>query len=184
MQERNIRDKQRERRRAQFVVATGQRFYTQYVPSSDHPRGFGTPGGTWKQLLLLLLFVKRNPHYRALHPLSLWQRISQEGVERNDYSNIMKAVHLTSVNPLVNAACVRGFSTVTSVKSDWRCALGTIPWACWWEWKLRAPEKQADYHPRAAVVRWWLSEQRQRRPNIEHLPVYLPFQVINAKYQF
>lgn len=30
--------------------------------------------------------------------------------------------------------------------------------------KIEGPKKQADYHPRAAVNRWWMSGQRQRRP--------------------
>ena len=37
----------------------------------------------------------------------------------------MKVVHLTSVYPLANAACERGFSTMKTVKSDWCCALRT-----------------------------------------------------------
>ena len=71
------------------------------------------------------LFMKRNPHYRALHSLNLWQRFSKEDCGRNNCSNIMKLVYLTTVYPLANAACERGFSTMKRVKSDWRCALGT-----------------------------------------------------------
>lgn len=53
----------------------------------------------------LKLHVKNNPHFRALHPLSLWQRISQENVERNTYSHIMKVIHLTPVYPMADASC-------------------------------------------------------------------------------
>lgn len=56
----------------------------------------------WSELKLL---VRGTPHFRVLHPLSLWQRISQEDVQRSDYSNIMKVVHLTAVYPLANASC-------------------------------------------------------------------------------
>lgn len=112
----------------------------------------------------LKLHVKNNPHFRVLHPLSLWQRISQEDVERNNYSNIMKVIHLTSVYPLANASCERGFSTMKRVKSDWRCTLGNDTMDMLMRVKIEGPKKQADYHPRAAVNRWWMSGQRQRRP--------------------
>ena len=72
----------------------------------------------------LKLHMKRNPHFPFLHPLSLWQRIRQEDVERNNYSNIMKVIHLTSVYLLAYASCERGFSTMKRVNSDWRCTLG------------------------------------------------------------
>ena len=42
----------------------------------------------------LKLHVNNNPHFRVLDPRSLWQRISQEDVERNNYSNIVKVMHL------------------------------------------------------------------------------------------
>ena len=32
----------------------------------------------------------------------------------------------------------------------------------WKQFKIEGPKKQADYHPRAAVDRWWLLGQRQR----------------------
>ena len=62
---------------------------------------------TFSEWTELRLHVKNNPHFRFLHPPSLWQRISQEDVERNNYSNIMKVIHLTSqyipwLTPLVN----------------------------------------------------------------------------------
>ncbi|CAH3178801.1 unnamed protein product [Porites lobata] len=112
----------------------------------------------------LKMHVKNNPHFRVLHPLSLWQRISQEDVERNNYSNIVKVIHLTSVYPLANASCERGFSTMKRVKSDWRCTLGNDTMDMLMRVKIEGPKKQADYHPRAAVNRWWMSGQRQRRP--------------------
>ena len=65
----------------------------------------------------------------------------------------MKTVYLTSVNPLANGACVRGFSTaVKRVKSDWSCALGTNTMGMLMRVKIEGPKKQADYHPRAAVL--------------------------------
>ena len=99
----------------------------------------------------LKLHVKNNPHFRVLHPLSLWQRISQEDVERNNYSNIMKVIHLTSVYPMANASCERGFSTMKRVKSDWRCTLGNDTMDMLMRVKIEGPKKQADYRLRAAV---------------------------------
>ena len=112
----------------------------------------------------LKLHVKNNPHFRVLHPPSLWQRISQDDVERNNYSNIMKVIHLTSVYPMANASCERGVSTRKRVKSDLRCTLGNDTMDMLMRVKIEGPKKQADYRPRAAVNRWWMSGQRQRRP--------------------
>ena len=55
----------------------------------------------------LKLFVKRNPYFRALHPLNLWQKISRADCERN-----LKVVHLPSMYPLASAACDLGCSTL------------------------------------------------------------------------
>ena len=83
----------------------------------------------------LKLHVNNNPHFRGLDPRSLWQRNSQEDVERNNYSNIMKVIHLTSVYPSVQH----------------------MPWDILMRVKIEGPKKQADYRPRAAVNRWWMS---------------------------
>ena len=120
----------------------------------------------------LKLHVKNNPHFRFLHPLSLWRRISQEDVERNNYSNIMKVIHLTSVYPLANASCEGGFSTMKRLKSDWRCTLGNDTMDMLTGVKMEGLKKQADYHPRAAVNRWWMSGQRQRRPQNERFDTH------------
>ncbi|CAH3162510.1 unnamed protein product [Porites lobata] len=76
----------------------------------------------------------------------------------------LHVIHLTSVYPLANASCERGFSTMKRVKSDWRCTLGNDTMDMLMRVKIEGPKKQADYHPRAAVNRWWMSGQRQRRP--------------------
>ena len=94
----------------------------------------------WSELKLL---VRGTPHFRVLHPLSLWQRISQEDVQRSDYSNIMKVVHLTAVYPLANASCERGFSTMKRIKSDWRCALQSETMNMLMRVKIEGPKKQS-----------------------------------------
>ena len=115
----------------------------------------GTQREAWHYSLLNIDF---------LHSLSLGQRISQEEVKRNNYSNIMKVIHFTSVYPLANPSSERGLSTMKRVKSDWRCTLGNNTKEMLTRVKIEGPKKQADYHPRAAENRWWMSGQRQRRP--------------------
>jgi len=63
-------------------------------------------------------------------------------------------------NNTANAACERGISTMKRVKSDWHWALGTNTMDMLIRVKIKGPKKQTDYHPRAAVDRWWLSGQR------------------------
>lgn len=75
------------------------------------------------------------------HFQHIWQRISQEDVERNNYSNIMKVIHLTSVYPMANASCERGFSTMKRVKSDWRCTLGNDTMDMLMRVKIEGPKK-------------------------------------------
>ena len=77
----------------------------------------------------------------------------------------MKVVHLTAVYRLANASCERGFSTMKRIKSDWRCALQSETMDMLMRVQIQGPKKQADFHPRAAVDRWWLSGQRRRQPN-------------------
>ena len=62
------------------------------------------------------LFVSRQHHFRAVHPLAVWQRVSQEDAVRNDYVNIMTLIHLTSLYPLSNASCERGFSVMKRIR--------------------------------------------------------------------
>ena len=82
-------------------------------------------------------------------------------VERDNYSNIMKVIHLTSVYPLTNTSYKQGFSTMKRVKSDQPCTLENDNMNMLMKVKIEGPEKQADYHPRAAVNRWWMSGERQ-----------------------
>ena len=89
------------------------------------------------------LHVNNNPHFQVLHSLSLWQRISQEDVERNNYSNIMKVIHLTSVYPMANASCEQGFYTMKRVKSDWHSTLGNDTMDMLMRVKIEGPKKQS-----------------------------------------
>lgn len=46
------------------------------------------------------------------------------------------------------------------VKSDWRCTLGNDTMDMLVRVKIEGPKKQADYRPRAAVNRWWMSDHK------------------------
>ena len=76
----------------------------------------------------LKLYVKDKSKFIGKDPLCVWQRVGQEDAERQEYLNILKVVHLTSVYPLANAACERGFSTMKRIKSDWRCSYQMVQW--------------------------------------------------------
>lgn len=65
----------------------------------------------------LKLHVSRNSQtYRNIHPLDVWQGISQEDENNGDYLNILKIIHLTSVYPFSTACCERAFSALKRVK--------------------------------------------------------------------
>ena len=111
----------------------------------------------------LKLHVARNAHFRPVHPLAVWQRVSQEDTEKQDFQNILKIIHLTSVYPLSNAACERTFSVMKRVKSDWRCALNTSTLDDLIRLSIAGPKLQ-DFNPRSAVHRWWISGAKTKRP--------------------
>ena len=113
----------------------------------------------------LKIYVSRNQHFRTVHPLATWQRISQEDSDRGDYANILKIIHLTSMFPLSNASCERAFSTMKRVKSDWRCGLNAKTLDQLVRISLMGP-KLNEFNPKPAVRRWWLSGQRQKRPTL------------------
>ena len=114
----------------------------------------------------LKLFVSRQHHFRAVHPLAVWQRVSQEDAVRNDYVNIMTLIHLTSLYPLSNASCERGFSVMKRIRSDWRCNLSTDTLDMLMRIDIEGPKLVQDFIPRPVVNRWWLSGQRRKRPTI------------------
>ena len=115
----------------------------------------------------LKLYVSQNPQFRGTHPLGIWQLISQDDSGRNDYQNILKVIHMTSVYPLSTACCERGFSTMKRIKSDWRTSLASDTLDNLMRISIMHEGDIDDYDPRPAVNRWWLSGQRQRRPNIQ-----------------
>ena len=76
----------------------------------------------------------------------------------------VKIIHLTSVLPLANASCERAFSTMKRIKSDWRCKIGSEVLDILMRIKIADVQLRA-FDPKPAVTRWWLSGQRQKRPN-------------------
>ncbi|WAR30072.1 LOW QUALITY PROTEIN: ZN862-like protein [Mya arenaria] len=110
--------------------------------------------------------VAGNPCYANLHPLLVWQMVSQMDQDKGDFNDILKIIHLTSVLPLFNASCERAFSTLKMIKSDWRCCLDTDTLDTLMKIKIAdVPLKEFD--PRPAVYRWWHTGERQKRPTIK-----------------
>lgn len=116
----------------------------------------------WKDLKL---YVARNDHFRGKKPLSIWQRVSQEDIGRDEYKNILLIIHFTGVYPLSNASCERAFSVMKRIKDDWRCSLSTERMDQLMRINISQTELQ-HFDPKPAVKRWWLSGQRARRPSI------------------
>lgn len=111
----------------------------------------------------LKLYVARNPHFQTVHPLAVWQRVSQEDANRHDYFNILRVIHLTSLYPLSNATYERGFSTMKRIKSDWRSRLSNKSVDMLMRVTIEGP-KLTDFSPRPHVNRWWFDGQRTKRP--------------------
>lgn len=112
----------------------------------------------------LKFYVSGNARYSTLHPLLVWQLISQMDRDKGDYKDILKVIHLSNVLPLANASCERAFSTMKRIKSDWRCRLGAEIMDTLMRIKV-GDISLKDFDPRPAVRRWWLSGERQKRPN-------------------
>lgn len=117
-----------------------------------------------REWLKLKLHVARNNHFRQVHPLAVWQRLSVEDVNIDQFSNILKVIHLTSLYPLSNAHCERGFSVMKRIKSDWRCCLSNDTLNILMRIDIEGPNI-ADFEPRPVVNRWYISGQANRRPN-------------------
>jgi hypothetical protein len=109
--------------------------------------------------------IVRNNHFRGVHPLSVFQRISLEDQGTGSYKNIVKIVHLVSLYPLSNASCERGFSTMKRIKSDWRCSLNNEIMNILMRIDM-CKTKLEDFEPRPVVNRWWVSGRRAKRPDI------------------
>ena len=60
--------------------------------------------------------VSSSARYTGLHPLLVWQMVSQADQDKGDFKDILKIIHLTSVLPLSNATCERAFSTMKRIK--------------------------------------------------------------------
>ncbi|KAJ8307676.1 hypothetical protein KUTeg_014770 [Tegillarca granosa] len=66
----------------------------------------------------LKFHVASTARYLQLHPLLVWQLVSQMDQDKGDYKDILKIIHLSSILPLSNACCERAFSTMKQIKSD------------------------------------------------------------------
>lgn len=62
----------------------------------------------WKEMKI---HINSNDHLKNLHPLNLWQRLTNEDGNREvkEHSNILKIILLTEVYPLSTAVCERIF---------------------------------------------------------------------------
>lgn len=62
----------------------------------------------WKEMKI---HINSNDHLKNLHPLNLWQRLTNEDENREvkEHSNILKIILLTEVYPLSTAVCERIF---------------------------------------------------------------------------
>lgn len=114
----------------------------------------------WRELKI---HIRRNNHFQAIHPLEVWRRISLEDVDLNNFSNILKIIHLTSLYPLSNASCERSFSAMKRIKSDWRCSLSNDTLDKLMRIEIQGPNIR-DFKPRPIVKRWWISGVRSKRP--------------------
>ena len=114
----------------------------------------------------LKIHVAGTPRYTPLHPLLVWQLISQMDQDKGDFLDILKIIHLTSVLPLSNASCERAFSTMKQIKTDWRCRLDTDTLDTLMKIKIEDVALK-EFDPRPAVYRWWHSGERQKRPTVQ-----------------
>ena len=103
----------------------------------------------------LKLSVSRNAEYRNKHPLYVWKSVSEIDEGRDEFQNIMKIIHLTSVYPLSNASCERSFSAMKRIKSDWRCRLATPTLDQLMRITLAGPDL-LHFDAQPVVHRWWL----------------------------
>lgn len=113
----------------------------------------------WKEIKL---HINSNDHLKNLHPLNLWQRLTNEDENREvkEHSIILKIILLTEVYPLSTAVCERGFSVMKRIKSDWRSSLGsaTLDTLMRVDIEYSREKKMKDFN------RWWITGQRSRRP--------------------
>nr|XP_022291235.1 zinc finger protein 862-like isoform X2 [Crassostrea virginica] len=114
----------------------------------------------------LKAYICRNRHFVDVHPLALFQRISVEDSQMNNFQNILKIIHLTSCYPLSNAACERVFSTMKRIKSDWRCRLNNNTLNTLMRINMNEKAFSLDvFEPRPFVTRWWFNGQKSKRPH-------------------
>ncbi|XP_052257937.1 zinc finger protein 862-like [Dreissena polymorpha] len=76
----------------------------------------------WKDLKF---YIGRGEHFKGQNPFNIYQRVSHEDIGREEYTNIMLVIHLTSLYPLSNASCERAFSIMKHMKNDWRYSLSS-----------------------------------------------------------
>lgn len=133
------------------------------IPLTDAGFDLNSARGEWKDLKL---YVSRNDHFRGKNPLNIWQRVSQEDIDREEYKNILLLIHMTNLYPLSNAACERAFSVMKRIKDDWRCSLGTDRLDQLMRITFNDKGLQ-NFQAGPAVKRWWLSGLRAKRPEVQ-----------------
>lgn len=111
----------------------------------------------------LKFHVANSPRYSQLHPLLVWQIVSQMDQDKGDFKDILKIIHLTSVLPLSNASCERAFSFLKQIKTDWRCSLSAKTLDTLMRIKIENI-KINEFDPKPAVYRWWHTGERKKRP--------------------
>lgn len=119
----------------------------------------------WKEIKL---HINSNDHQKNLHPLNLWQRLTNEDANREvkEHSNILKIILLTEVYTLSTAVCERGFSVIKRIKSDWRNSLGSaiLDTLMRVDIEYSREKKMKNFNPEKAINRWWITGQRSKRP--------------------
>jgi hypothetical protein len=123
-------------------------------------------GREWEELKLLVA-IRLRAIYNGVHPLHTWKRVSSDDRARQEYTNILKIIHLTAVYLLSTDVCERGFSTMNRIKSDWRANLEVETLNDLMRVSITIGKKGMEaWQARDTVNRWWLSGQRARRPNM------------------
>ena len=145
----------------QYGVAEIQRLVAQFRPLL----GNCDTDSALREWTDLKAYIVRNQHFVGIHPLAVFQRISAEDQNTGHYKNILQIIHLTSLFPLSNASCERGFSTMKRIKSDWRNRLNNDTLNILMRIDMNNKKLQ-EFEPRPVVNRWWISGMRIKRPNI------------------
>jgi len=118
-----------------------------------------------REWLDLKILVSR--HYRHLNSQVLWQRLIQGAIGRDGQFQHMKVVaEISLVLPMSSSCCERGFSSMKSIKSDWRSCLTNEMLNSLLQISVLGPPAQ-HYDSVKAVTKWWSNGFRARRPQFK-----------------